>query len=584
IWQEVLGLEQVGIHDNFFRIGGDSIISIQLVSRLRRAGFELQVKVIFDAPTVAQLAVVLEQSQAAALIVAEQGTLTGSFGLLPIQQWFFDQHWAAPQHWNQAFMLRIPASIDTTAIADAIQHLAQYHDSLRCRFEATSQGYQQHYRDSDHGIMAPLQQHDVSRYDDDSLHTLLSDYQRGFDYHQGPLWQAIHLTGYADGSARLLFAFHHLIIDAVSWRIISDDMQALLTGQSLPDKTSSYRQWTQAVQQYAETHVDETAYWADVLRDPMTLPAPQQPHTAQLRLSNAQTTRLLQQANGGYHTEINDLLLTALALALHDTFGEADCPITLEGHGREAIDPTLDVSRTVGWFTTMYPVRLAVQADLADTLIATKEMLRAIPRKGLGFGALSQQGVWDSTLPPISFNYLGQLDNGTANNNRDGMDWQITADACGEMVSPSNRGDLLLNINGAVQQGVLQLSVLSQLDPTQTQRFTESFQAALETVIDHSCTQAKAGGIKTPSDYSVKNLSLSRLRALESCYGAAGNTIAAIYPANSLQQGFIVHQLRQPEDDAYRVQLLLDYHHALDINAYQEAWRLASQRYPILRT
>ncbi len=148
-------------------------------------------------------------------------------------------------------------------------------------------------------------------------------------------------------------------------------------------------------------------------------------------------------------------------MTLQQTFGKTCCTITLEGHGREAIDPRLDVSRTVGWFTTMYPVQLTIQADIANTLIATKEMLRAIPHRGLGFGALSQQGAINSALPLISFNYLGQLDNGNTRQNGNNMDWQITADACGEVVSMANRHDCLLSINGAIQQGILFLLGIS---------------------------------------------------------------------------------------------------------------------------
>ncbi len=299
IWQEVLGIDQVGIHDNFFRIGGDSIISIQLVSRLRRAGFQLQLKSIFEAPSIAQMVVILGQSQADMMIVAEQGSLTGAFDLLPIQQWFFDQQWADPYHWNQAFMLHIPETVTSTEINHALLILSQHHNSLRCRFEKTKSRYQQCYAKTTIKLMAPLKVLDVNQYDNESLLTLLSNHQRKFNYRKGPLWQAVHLTGYPDGSARLFFAFHHLIIDVVSWRIIAEGMQTLLTKQSLLEKTSSYRQWTQAVQQYAEAHTEEISYWTNVLSEPMVLPVPQrQILTTQVRLSSTKTAQLLQQANG----------------------------------------------------------------------------------------------------------------------------------------------------------------------------------------------------------------------------------------------------------------------------------------------
>ncbi|MDO6709077.1 condensation domain-containing protein, partial [Photobacterium sp. 1_MG-2023] len=243
VWQQVLGVERVGIDDNFFRLGGDSIISIQLVNKLRQADFRLQVKTLFDHPTISTLAGVLSETQVSTEMLTEQGELTGSFGLLPIQQWFFECEWPSPQHWNQAFMVRIPGEIAPADIEQALAALAAQHDSLRTCFVQRSEGYEQCYQSVSR--QPALQTLDVSGVDDASLQQYLTDLQRGFDYHAGNVWQAAHLTGYADGSARLFFAAHHLVIDAVSWRLIAEDMQLLLAGEALPAKTSSYRQWVE---------------------------------------------------------------------------------------------------------------------------------------------------------------------------------------------------------------------------------------------------------------------------------------------------------------------------------------------------
>ncbi|WP_139838903.1 non-ribosomal peptide synthetase, partial [Xenorhabdus vietnamensis] len=222
IWEDVLGVARVGINDNFFRIGGDSIVGIQLVSRLRHAGFSVQVKSLFEAPTVAQLASLLSRMASQATVVAEQGRLTGQFDLLPVQQWFFDGDWASPHHWNQAFMVQLPGHITSAELASALVQLASRHDLLRTHFVYTETGYQQRYHAEISPWMAPLQCCDVSECDEHTLHQTLTEWQSDFDYCDGPLWRAGHLTGWSDGSARLFFAFHHLIIDAVSWRIIAD--------------------------------------------------------------------------------------------------------------------------------------------------------------------------------------------------------------------------------------------------------------------------------------------------------------------------------------------------------------------------
>ncbi|WP_426576153.1 amino acid adenylation domain-containing protein [Xenorhabdus stockiae] len=575
LWQDVLGVNQVGVHDNFFRIGGDSIVSIQLASKLRQAGFSLQVKTIFEAPTVAQLAQLLMQTTTAnkSEIVAEQGLLNGEFALLPVQQTFFDWPLAQPNHWNQAFMVQIPGNIPSGQIGRALIALTERHDILRVRFVATEQGYHQYYSADIPSSQPRLKHRDIRQCNQEELHQQLTQWQSEFDYHNGPLWQAAHLTGYADSSARLFFAFHHLIIDVVSWRIIAEDLRLLLQGAVLPAKTSSYRQWVAAVHQYAQQHQHEVSYWQQVLADHHSPSALENFTHHQLGISAEMTDILLHEANGGYHMEINDLLLSALSMALQVTFEQSVNHILLEGHGRELIDNTIDVSETVGWFTTLYPVRLENQSDIADTLIHTKEMLRAVPNKGIGYGALQQAGYLTGDLPAISFNYLGQLGSVLR------QDWSITDDDCGTMIASDNNSHFLLGINGSVQAGKLRFYVDSRLPQSKTALFIRAFEQALHDVIMTAQKQARTGGIKTASDYGIKGLSVKHLRHLQQRY-----QLEALSPASSLQQGFIYHHLAQPQDDAYRVQLLLDYHTNIDTAAYQQAWTLASLRFPILRT
>ncbi|MDX7988706.1 amino acid adenylation domain-containing protein [Xenorhabdus sp. 12] len=516
IWQEVLKLEHISIDDNFFRIGGDSIVSIQLVSKLRQAGFSLQVKSIFEAPTVAQLAQWLSQSSSTEKIIAEQGRLSGEFDLLPIQQTFFNWHLSAPHHWNQAFMVQIPGDIEANQIEQALSRLIERHDMLRTRFIETENGYRQYYSfdhdypDSEETPPShPLLQYcDIRGLDKATLHQQLTQWQSGFDYLNGPLWQAGLLTGYADGSARLFLAFHHLIIDAVSWRIIAEDMRLLLQGMNLPAKTSSYRQWVAAVHRYAQQHQNEVAYWKQVVSGNNMAPATGDNTQHELSLSAETTDILLHEANTGYHTEINDLLLSALTLALQETFSRTVNYILLEGHGREPIDSALDLAETVGWFTTMYPVRLEMQADIAETIIHTKEMLRDIPNKGIGYSALHQAGYLTGELPAISFNYLGQL-GGSSH-----QDWTITSDDCGDTIASANGSHLLLGINGAVQAGKLQFKVDSRLPQTQTEAFIRAFEQALNNIVVTGQKQAQSGGIKTPSDFGIKGISMEQLNQL----------------------------------------------------------------------
>ncbi len=162
-------------------------------------------------------------------------------------------------------MIQIPGDIKSAQIEQALIMLTKQHDMLRVRFIDTENGYRQHYSTEMPSSYSLLHHCDIRGLNKEALHQQLTQWQSGFDYCRGPLWQAGHLTGYTDGSARLFFAFHHLIIDVVSWRIIAEDIRLLLQGMTLPLKTSSYRQWVTAVHHYAKLNQQEVSYWQQVI-------------------------------------------------------------------------------------------------------------------------------------------------------------------------------------------------------------------------------------------------------------------------------------------------------------------------------
>ncbi len=488
IWQGVLGLKRVGVHDNFFRIGGDSILSIQLVFSLRKAKLNVPTKAIFDTPTVAQLASYLSGSQVNDLVQAESGLLSGQFDLLPAQEWFFTQPYPNPHHWNQAFMIGLPDKFREDDIEKAVAALADQHDMLRCTFEQTTSGVSQRYHPAGECRLAPLLTLDVTGRDESWVQQQLTESQNQFDVFRGPLWQVVYLTGYAGGKTRLFFAFHHLIIDVVSWRIVAQDIRTILNGEMLPTKGSSYRQWTAAIREYADSHQHELEYWQSTLDSRTPLPAPATLNVAKVQLSLENTRQLLHKTCQVFDVQINDLLLAALSQALSVTFDQNINHITLEGHGREFISETLDISRTLGWFTTMYPVQLEASEQIHDTIYQTKTRLSIIPNKGIGFGGLVQKGLLvPQSLPPIQFNYLGQLD--TKDSGRGNQDWQFAAENGGQQVASENTDSLLLNINGAVQKGQLGFVIRAKLPVALSAKFNAAFESALLQVISAGETE-----------------------------------------------------------------------------------------------
>jgi amino acid adenylation domain-containing protein/non-ribosomal peptide synthase protein (TIGR01720 family) len=589
IWQQVLGIERVGINDDFFRIGGNSILSIQVSSRIRHTGYACQVKDIFEYKTIVKLSEYLKKKKTLISVDVERGILTGELELLPIQKWFVEQvkqgEIQEPNHWNQSFLISVP-KLDTKKLENIIAELVSYHDVLRIRYSKeedidTGKIYWKQIYQSD--IIPPkLNTLDISIYTKDEVQKILTDWQSCFDLEQGMLFQIGYLYGYEDGTARIFFSMHHMILDGISWRILTEDVKSLYEGNALPPKSSSYRQWTSKVNSYYKQYLSESVYWEEQLKDiPRYQVKNEEPCVEKFELNPIYTKSLLQECSIAYHTEVNDLLLTALGYALKDINNSNIQSITLEGHGRENIDLAIDHSRIVGWFTTMYPVRLEVRGSIKESIQFTKENLRSIPNKGIGFGVFATR---DSTnysynnLAPISFNYFGQFDAQQG-------DWQVVSEESGYGSHADNNEYNIINIDGIVVNSKMEFTVFSKLGIVATSQLSDSLKKHLINIIEHCKDKIEQEGSSfTPSDFQTVQISQSLLERLELSAKLIQNSITYIYPATSLQQGFIYHALSQPEDDAYRVQQLFDYKEELDVILYLKAWNLCIEQYPILRT
>jgi non-ribosomal peptide synthase protein (TIGR01720 family) len=492
-------------------MGGDSILSILLNSKMRKAGLSCSVKDIFEQRTISNFSKLLEKQQLKVETQTEQGILEGIFDSLPIQQWFFDKirnkELSNPNHWNQSFIIKVP-ELDIKRLQVIISTLVEYHDILRVKYKRIGKGeYTQIYCAQ---IDIPkLKVLDVSKITGDKRHELLTTWQNNFNLEEGRLWQIGYLHGYQDKTARIYFALHHLIVDSVSWRILIEDIRSLYNGEKLQEKTTSYRQWVRVVNEYAIKNQEEQKYWAEVQQEQQDynkydqLKVTEEPEKQKIELDKSLTKALLTQANIAYHTEINDLLLTALGYALKSWNNNIVNHITLEGHGREHIQEEIDLSKTVGWFTTAYPVKLEIQETLNQSIKYIKESLRGIPNKGLGYGALKQfqdkqtRGKYAilKDLPIISFNYLGQFDS------QKGL-WQITGEDSGESADKDNKDTNIININGLVVDGKLSFNIASKLSKEETQNLASEFKRQLEEITKHCIDKIKAKKIEnTPSDF-----------------------------------------------------------------------------------
>ena len=410
IWLEVLRVEQLSVHDHFFRIGGDSIISIQLVARARQQGIYINVKDIFENPTIARLASVAKHLEKAVQFTAQQSQVEGEIPLTPIQHYFFAEDFENHHHFNQSLLLKPKVRIELRLLNEAFKKLLLQHDVLRNAYRYSfDKGWVQSCCAIEE-CNFDCSQINLASVSDGSFESTLekecSKIQESMDIEIAPLMKVCLFEGNIERGQRVLIVIHHLVIDTVSWQILLEDLGNIYDSLSLgkevvlPPKTHSYQQWSMALRTYSESELfkEEHSYWQEVERNLHPIPLDcnegaaigEESEFIEAVLPKEETSKLLHRVPEAYRTEINDVLLTALVCAIGDWTGEYKLSLTLEGHGREMIVEDLDLSRSVGWYTSVFPVTVSISnpRDVGESIKRVKETLREIPKKGIGYGIL----------------------------------------------------------------------------------------------------------------------------------------------------------------------------------------------------
>jgi amino acid adenylation domain-containing protein/non-ribosomal peptide synthase protein (TIGR01720 family) len=509
IWVDLLGIERVGIHDNFFALGGDSILSMQIIARAAQKGWHLTPRQMFQHQTIAELAAVAAVAQPS----IEQGLVVGDLPLTPIQRWFFEQPMTARHHWNLALLLEVPPALDTERLAEAFHHLAQHHDALRLRFFREPDGWRQTTAGAEAGI--PCRSVDLAQLSAAeqvaTIESYAAEIQNSLNLTAGPLVQVAYFSRGDTESGRVLIVAHHLVIDGVSWRILLENLQTayeqLRSGATvqLPPKTTSYQQWAQHLRDYAKTAelLAEWAYWQDTLPTKVASLPCDDPHgrnteaSAALvtrRLAAAQTQALLHAVQQAYQARIDDVLLTTMLLTLSPWIGDSAVLVDIDRHGRVDLFKQVDLSRTVGWFTTIVPVLLCLEspATIESRLQAVKAQLQQIPHGGIGYGVLrylSEMGEIVEhlrSLPQaeITFNYLGQIDQSLGGP----LILNLAQESIGPTRSPASTRRYLIEINAVIVDGQLQVTWVYSTHrhkPITIERLADTFMDTLQTMIDH---------------------------------------------------------------------------------------------------
>ncbi|MEU6589843.1 non-ribosomal peptide synthase/polyketide synthase [Streptomyces sp. NPDC046881] len=589
IWAELLGVERVGVDDNFFTLGGDSILSIQVVSRARAAGLTLTPRDLFRHPTVAELAAA---GGDAAPAVAGTGPVSGPAGLTPIQHWFLDPRPAHAGFFNQSVVIEAAGPVDEDALRRALTALWTHHDALRARFALAGDGSWSQDIAADSPVPELFQVHDRQAEE-----TVTAAAHAGLRLETGPLFTARLFTADGTRPARLLLVAHHLVVDGVSWRILLEDLETgyaqAAAGQPvrLPARTTSVREWTRRLRERAGTFAGRLDFWERAARhcaDPLPVDGDGGTTMADVRevtvrLDRDRTDGLLRRVPGVYRTRVDDVLLTALGRVLADWTGRDTVAVGLEGHGREdQLFEDVDLSRTVGWFTSLHPVALTVPAgDWGTALKAVKEQLRAVPDRGLGYGVLRHLArdprLTAAPAPGITFNYLGRFDWSADGGTLIGA----VPGGLGGAEAPGTERPHLLDVVARVEDDRLEITWYYGAGRHREETVTalaEGMLRALTDIVAH-CARPDAGG-RTPSDFPLARLDQAAVDRI----AGNGRDVADVYPLTPMQAGMLFHSLLDADSRTYVNQVQLVLSGVTDPHALAQAWQHTADANPVLRT
>jgi amino acid adenylation domain-containing protein/non-ribosomal peptide synthase protein (TIGR01720 family) len=604
VWGEVLNIEYtaVGIDDNFFDLGGDSIKAIQISTRMNQEGYKVDIKDIFQNPTISTLTPYVTSIER----ISDQSAISGRLPLTPIQQWFFQQPNPEPHHFNQAVMLFTEQRFEKAAVETIFLKLQEHHDALRMTYKRKNGEIIQENHGLDHPLSLQVFDYRNRKGAISALESTANEVQVSIDLETGPLMKLalFHL----DDGDRLLIVIHHLVIDVVSWRILLEDIETLYQQYNkkqklkLPYKTDSFKLWAEELVRYSNSDLfrQEKSYWAELEAQAISMQPIKRDikegsnflkdtETLTFLLSKEESELLLTKTNQAFAAEINDILLTALGLAIKKTFGNKKIAIALEGHGREKILSHVNIERTVAWFTSLYPVLLDLSYEnsgenLSRQIKEIKEILHRVPNRGIGYGIFkyltSREHKKDITFnlnPQISFNYLGQTDADTKQ-----MTFAIAAESVGSMMSVEQKREADFDVTGMMANQQLRISIVfstKQYEQETVETLRDHYKTEIRRIISY-CVKQREGQL-TPVDFTYKQLSIETVDQLSGQYDY---NIQDIYPLSPMQEGLLFYALYKKNSSMGFLQTSYRLQGTLDISLVEKSLNELFKRHDMLRT
>ncbi|KNY26442.1 non-ribosomal peptide synthetase [Pseudobacteroides cellulosolvens] len=519
---EVLGVKGIGPEDNFYHLGGDSIKAIQIASKLKECGISIKVKDILSYPVIGELTANVEMKSRE--VLEDQKLCEGDIGKTPITEWFFSLELTNRNYWNQSVLLSLKLDIQPAILSAALNTLIDHHPSLRINYDAEKGVL--FYNNSHLASMNQVQVYNLSQYSysqqDRSLRDLSIQLKGSMDIENGPLLKAC-IFDLGERGKRLLLTAHHLVVDGVSWRILLEDFAVLIESSEkgikpvLSRKAHSLQKWAHVLEKYSRDNVlKEKQFWEGVIKSNFSLSldfVPEDGFTGKLgilkrQLTKEETMKLQQKANTAYNTKPVDLLIISLAIAISRMSERDEIVVELESHGREELYSDIDVSGTVGWFTSMYPIALRVEHQVLGRQIKSlKEQLKRIPHHGIGFGIMKYlAGILDDQGNKyIRFNYLGEFD---IRNDY----FEIGVEDSGPDYCESNPMTCLIDMAAVIMDKSLHITITydkSRFREATIECLADDYWNTLKSIISHCCE--KEGAEYTPSDFETVDISQKEL-------------------------------------------------------------------------
>ncbi|MFE0138468.1 condensation domain-containing protein, partial [Streptomyces sp. NPDC059037] len=599
LFAEVLGLGEAGADDDFFALGGDSILSMLLVSAARRAGLAISSRQVFELRTPAGLARVAEAVDSAAVVPGGESGV-GAVPLTPVMHELIER--VGPERLHevvQSSWVRTPAGLDFEVLTRAVQALVARHDVLRARLVPGVEARLVVPEAASGRVLVCRVDAAVADVDVEARAAV-----GRLDPPGGVMVQAVWFDAGVDVPGRLLLVVHHLVVDGVSWRVLLPDLAeacaALAAGREpvLAPVATSFRHWAQELRAQAGSaeRLAELAAWTGMQAgsDPLLTALPLDPvrdvESSVRRVSvRVPASALLTGVPAAFGAKVDEVLLAGLAAALEEwrPEGASGVLVETERHGREPLgSDRVDLSRTVGWFTGVHPVRLDVggSVSVGEVVKRVKEQVRGVPGDGLGYGMLrylnADTAVELAALPTaqVGFNYLGRFSSGS------GDDWQLLGDDVGGGLGgdfPVRHALEFLGVVHDLAEGPELTLTLAWperlLDSGAAQSLVDGWAEMLAGLEAHV---ASGGGGHTPSDFPLVALRQSQVEELE----AAARGLVEVLPVSPLQEGLLFHALfDEGSADVYVEQLVLDLEGRLDAGVLRASWQAVLERHSSLR-